>query len=141
MIKRLTITDYEEIVNLWQVAGLAIREKGRDHPDKLQEQLQSDKVVILGKIIDERIVGIVLISHDNRKGWINRLAVHPMNRQKGIGRELLSTAEDLLKKKGIEIFGALILSDNLESIRLFENSDYIKLEHVNYFSKRMREDS
>ncbi len=141
MIKKLTITDYEEVVNLWQKSGLDIREKGRDHPARVQEQLESGNVALLGKVINKVIIGIVLVSHDNRKGWINRLAVQPSNRNEGIGKELLAAAEKYLLDRGIEVFGALIFSDNISSRRLFESSEYEQWEEVKYYSKRMRADS
>jgi ribosomal protein S18 acetylase RimI-like enzyme len=142
LIKKLSIEDYDEIIELWQEAGLSFREKGRDHRDAIQKQLESDNVLFLGKIQDERIVGVVLVSHDQRKGWINRIAVHPLKRRQGIGKELLNATEEYLKnEKGIEIFGALIFADNFESIQLFENSNYEKWEEVQYFSKRIRSDS
>lgn len=142
LIKILSIENYNEIVKLWQAAGLSIREKGRDHRDAIQKQLKSDNVLFFGKIIDERIVGVVLVSHDQRKGWINRLAVHPLKRRQGIAKELLNAAEEYLKReKGIEIFCALIFADNYASIHLFENSNYDKVDEVQYFSKRMKIDS
>ena len=142
MIKRLSIEDYDEIIELWQAAGLSFREKGRDHREAIQKQLESDNVVFFGKIEDERIVGVVLVSHDQRKGWINRIAVHPLKRRQGIGKELLIATEDYLKnEEGIEIFGALIFADNFESIQLFENCNYEKWDEVQYFSKRIRLDS
>ena len=142
MIRKLSIIDYDDVVKLWKSAGLLIRERGRDHRKNIQAQLKSENVAILGKRMNGQLIGVVLVSHDHRKGWINRLAVHPLNRRKGIANELLNAAEKYLKReRGIEIFGALIFSDNSASIQLFETNNYERWEEVQYFTKRMRTDS
>ena len=71
-IKKLTIKDYNEINIVWEKAGLPVRPSGRDSYDDLKKQLLTGNVTILADELDEKIRGVVLLSHDERKGWINR---------------------------------------------------------------------
>ena len=142
MIRKLTIEDYPDVVQLWKKVGLEIRLNGRDHLDQMEKQLKSDNVVLLGKYSSNTLLGVVLISHDGRKGWLNRLAVNPEYQRKGVAKELIFSAEIFLFEEfGIEIYGALVSKENRESVRLFEGVRYEKWEEISYFSKRVRNDS
>ena len=142
MIKRLTIEDYPEVIKLWEKAGLEIRLKGREHPDQMKKQLKSDNVILLGKFSADIMLGVVLVTHDGRKGWMNRLAVNPKYKRKGVAKELISSAERLLFEEfRIEIFGALVSKENLKSDYFFASVGYEKWEEISYFSKRRRFDS
>jgi RimJ/RimL family protein N-acetyltransferase len=136
------MSHYSDVVELWRQVGLDPRVEGRDNPDHMENQLETGNVVLLGKFIANSLVGVVLITDDNRKGWINRLAVHPNNQKRGIGKELLIAAEDYLhKEKGIEVYSALIFRDNVVSKQCFHSVGYEQWEEVCYFSKRLRDKS
>jgi len=142
MIRKLTIANYLEVVKLWEKLGLEIRLNGRDHPDQMKKQLKSDNVVLLGKFVNDILIGVVLVTHDGRKGWMNRLAVNPKYQRKGVAKELISSAERLLFEEfRIEIFGALVSKENLKSDYFFTSVGYEKWEEISYFSKRRRFDS
>ena len=136
MIKKLTIEDYPKIQALWEAAGLDWKHEGRDHPDRVGKQLTSDNVFFLGEVIDEILVSIVLVTHDYRKGWINRLAVHPQYQNEGLALSLIKAAEDKLETEGIEVICALIFEENKPSSSFFEKAGYESWDEVRYYSKR-----
>jgi len=86
------------------------------------------------------MVGVALLSHDGRKGWINRLAVHPDYRHRGIAAALISRSETILRKRGLHIFCAHIEADREESMRLLEKSGYSHETEIFYFTKRDSKD-
>jgi len=47
-----------------------------------------------------KYIGSALITHDGRKGWINRVVVLPEHRNKGIARKLVEAGEIWLKTTG-----------------------------------------
>ena len=142
MIRKLTIEDYPDVVKLWGKTGLEIRLDGRDNPQQMEKQLKSDNVVLLGKFANGILLGVVLVTHDRRKGWLNRLSVNPEFQREGIAKELINSAETLLFEEfGVEIYCALVLKENLKSDHLFTSVGYEKWEEVYYFSKRVRTDS
>ena len=138
--KELTIRDYDEIRKIWDEAGLPVRPSGRDSYNNLKKQLSTGNVTILADEFDGKIRGLVLLSHDERKGWINRLAVVPKYRRQGIASRLLKSTEEYFRNIGIEIFVALIEADSVASIKCFEQNEYKYWDNIYYFSKRARED-
>ena len=142
MIRKLTIEDYPDAVKLWRNIGLEIRLNGRDNPNQIEKQLKSENVILLGKFVGGVLLGVVLITHDGRKGWMNRLAVNPEYQRKGVAKELIISAEKLLFEEiGIEIYSALVSKENLKSDNFFESIGYEKSDEICYFSKRIRPDS
>ncbi|NHJ04615.1 MAG: GNAT family N-acetyltransferase [Candidatus Heimdallarchaeota archaeon] len=135
-IRKATSEDIPSIVNIWEKSDLPIRSLGRDHPDNLAKQLLEPNMWILIGEINEEIVGVIMVTHDSRKGWINRLAIIPSKRNKGLGMLLLEEAEKTLVEEGIDIFCALIHNDNTSSRKLFEKANYIYHEDITYYAKR-----
>ncbi len=135
-IRRLTIEDYEEIVNLWSKANLPFKREGRDSREAIMVQMRSRPDFFLGGFEDNCLVGMVIISCDSRKGWINRLAVDPGYRYLGIAKTLIAESEIILRKRGIRIFCALIEDYNAKSKELFKKCGYIEHHDIIYFSKR-----
>ena len=140
LLRRLTVEDHAAILALWQRAGLhSLRPQGRDSRQALADQLAQGQVV-LGLEEDGKLVACVLITDDTRKGWINRLAVDPKYRRQGLGARLIAEAENELRKRGVQVFAALIHDDNLASLGLFQRKGY-KTHDIVYMSKRDSEDA
>ena len=135
VFRRLTVEDHAAILGLWQRAGLnSIRPQGRDSRQALAAQLARGQVV-LGLEEDGKLVACVLITDDTRKGWINRLAVDPDYRRRGLAARLIAEAEKELRARGLQVFSALIESENIESLSLFQREGY-KTHDIVYVSKR-----
>ncbi|MFX1285520.1 MAG: GNAT family N-acetyltransferase [Promethearchaeota archaeon] len=142
VIKELGFEHYTKIQALWEEAGLSWRSVGRDHPDQIKKQLEKKNVFFLGEMKNDDLLGVVMVTHDGRKGWINRLAVHPKHRHRGIAQKLLEEAENrLFQTEGIEVISALIFEDNIPSLSLFERTGYEVWSNIRYYSKRKRPDA
>ena len=135
-IRKLTINDYEEIIKLWSRARLPYKPKGRDSKEAIAAQMKANPEFFLGAFKDNRLVGMVIISCDMRKGWINRLAVDPDYRNYGIATALIAESERILRKHGVRIFCALIEDYNDASKELFKKDGYVEHHDITYFSKR-----
>ena len=135
-IRKLTINDYEEIIKLWSRARLPYKPKGRDSEEAIAAQMKANPEFFLGAFEDNRLVGMVIISCDMRKGWINRLTVDPDYRNRGIATALIAESEKILRKHGIRIFCALIEDYNTASKKLFNECGYVEHRDIIYFSKR-----
>ena len=139
-IRKLTINDYEEIIKLWSRAGLPFKPKGRDSKEAMKRQMKENPDFFLGVFGNDKLVGTVIISCDARKGWINRLAVDPEYRKRGIATFLIKESEKILRKRGIRIFCALIENYNKASKALFKKCGYTEHDDILYFSKRNNND-
>jgi ribosomal protein S18 acetylase RimI-like enzyme len=131
------MSDYERIVALWEAAGLSHRPNGRDTREAFARQLESGLQTAIGVENEAgELVGVVLTTHDGRKGWINRLAVHPDYRRQGLGRRLIREAEQVLHNQGLHIIAALIEHENAASLALFQQAGYADYSGMHYVTKR-----
>jgi len=129
-IEELSPDDYERIVDLWNRSGMQAKVKGRDRPDNIRKQIFSGTVFALGDVEQGRLRGVIIVSNDGRKGWMNRLAVLPDFREQGIASALIREAEERLKKMGIEIFAVHIEEENSSSRQLFEKLGYVSAKDI-----------
>jgi len=139
-IRRLTAVDYDEIVKFWSTAGLPHKPRGRDSKQAIASDMKANPDSFLGALEQGRLVGTVVMSCDLRKGWINRLAVHPAFRNRGIARALIDESERILRKRGVKIFCVLIEGSNVASKNLFRKCGYEEHHEISYFSKRDSDD-
>lgn len=134
----LNVSDYQEILDLWRRAGLSIRAEGRDSLDAFTGQMSRGVQRVVGLRDGGRLVAVVVLTHDGRKGWINRLAVDPLYRRRRLGARLVAEAERWFTEvQGLEIWAALIERENVASQMLFEGLGYRSHDLV-YMTKRTR---
>ena len=136
-IRTLRLADYDPMVDLFRVCGLNPRVQGRDARGAIARQLRANRALYLGAFDRERLVGTVLGTHDTRKGWINRLAVHPDYRHRGIAARLVRECERCLRRRGIDMFAALIEPGNRASESLFRRLGYDMME-MTYARRKLR---
>ena len=134
-IRPLRVRDYDAIVEVWRSAGLLYRPRGRDSRKSIAVQLRTNRGLYLGAWEGGHLVGVVLATHDTRKGWINRLAVRPTDQRRGVAGRLVRAAERALTARGIRLIAALVERENLPSLRFFERLGYeVRPDH--YVRKR-----
>ena len=121
---------------LWQRAGLhSIRPEGRDSRSEFEKQFAGGQIAI-GLEEDGQLIGVVIATHDTRKGWINRLAIDPDQRRRGYGEQLVRAAEDALHEAGLHLIAAFIEEGNAASLTLFAKLGYAAHPKIVYVSKR-----
>ena len=140
-IRDLTMEDYEAVQRLWAEAGLPFRPNGRDRRDRVTRELERGTAVFLLAETGGELVGVVLGTHDGRKGWVNRLAVAPAYQRRGIASLLVQEIEARLLGLGLDIVAALIETPNRASIEFFQSIGYVHDPEIEYVSKRRSADT
>lgn len=135
-IKPLVMDDYDSIIKLWKKANLPFKPQGRDSKEELEKQMQRDPDLFLGAFEGKELIAVIFATDDGRKGWINRLAVHPDHSGKGIGRMMCQKAESQLQMRGRKIICTLVEDWNQESLKFFNKVGYKKHDDIFYLSKR-----
>jgi GNAT superfamily N-acetyltransferase len=128
--------DYKKLTGLWEMSGLPYKPKGRDSKESIEKEVLLDCNLYLFALSDEKVVGSILVTHDGRKGWINRVAVLPEHRKRGIARELVKAGEEWLDSKGIYIYACLIEGYNKDSLEAFKKMNYLPFDGIHYLTKR-----
>ena len=140
-IEQLQIAHYELIRALWKEAGLPTRYGGRDSRASLERELAQTRNFVLGAFDGEALVAVVLGSDDGRKGWINRLAVKPSHRRRGVGRLLVERCEELFRARGLGLCCCLVEDGNDGSFALFEQAGYAVRRDIDYLRKPLGDES
>lgn len=137
-IREFRIEDYDAITALWALGGLPLKPRGRDSRENIAGQIRLPNVrfFVAEEKAGGKLVGTVLATHDGRKGWINRLAVDPSARRRGLGAWLVREAEGWLESRGMDILACLIEEGNAVSMAVFEKLGYKKHPEIIYFAKR-----
>ena len=132
--------DYDDIVSLWIRAGLHYRPNGRDSRANLEREIEDPSVDALVAFADGLMIGTVIGTNDGRKGWINRLAIDPDHRGKGVAQALIGRIEECFKARSLKIYCCLINAGNEPSQSLFERIGYDRHPEVVYYSKKIEPD-
>ena len=73
---------------------------------------------------DARVVGSVLAGYDGFRGWINKLATHPLYQGQGIASALLKTAETALAELGCPKVNLQVRMENAQVVELYQLAGY-----------------
>lgn len=128
--------DYKALIKIWLKSELPYKPLGRDSYENISKQIKESSCDIIFALLKNEIVGAVLVSHDGRKGWINRLAVPPKFRNNNIAIGLIEKAEEWFEGKEIHIYACLIEGFNNKSVHLFKKAGYKVFKGMKYLTKR-----
>ncbi|MBC8383740.1 MAG: GNAT family N-acetyltransferase [Candidatus Cloacimonetes bacterium] len=139
-IRKASQQDIDTTIRIWRNAELTHKPKGRDTKENLHSQLRLPQICVFIAAIKGKDVGTIMVSHDGRKGWLNRLAVLKKYRNKGIAQKLIAHSENWLASQGLEIYATLIDDPNDPSMNLFMKAGYTKHNDIVYFTKKLNPD-
>ena len=111
-----TDQDIPAIIGLWNDCGLT-----RPWNDPAQDiafaREKSESDVLVGWL-DDKIVASVMVGHDGHRGVVYYVAVSPHIHGKGLGRQMMSAAENWLTDRGVWKMNLLIREGN-EKVQSF----------------------
>ena len=136
LIRPIDSTDYDALIALWQRAGLQHRPKGRDSFESMKDEFQRMETGFLGMFDGDKLIGSIIATSDGRRGWLNRLAIDPDYRGRGLAGKLIAEGEQFIFNLGIKIISCLIEEENSPSITAFTKAGYVVHPDILYLSKR-----
>ena len=119
---------------LWEASGL--RFDASAVRAELAGVLERDPLVLVEVDDDGVIVGSVFGTFDGRRGWVNRVAVAPARRGRGIATGLLAGLERRLAAIGCPRVNLLVESDNAEVRAMYAKLGYQGHELI-FMTKRL----
>jgi ribosomal protein S18 acetylase RimI-like enzyme len=114
--------DEAAVCALWEACGLT---RPWNPPDSDIAFLRSSGhgELLLAEHAGE-IVGSVMVGHDGHRGWVYYLAVSPAHRQRGLGRRLMTAAEQWLATRGVRKCELMIRSSNEAAAGFYASLGY-----------------
>ena len=140
--RTVTIKDYDAIFELWNSTEQSRRALNPvdDTREGIDRYLKRNPNTCFAAVTDDKIVGVILTGHDGRRGIIHHMCVHPDYRRRGIAGQLVSLAEDALKKEGIQKVFGLVFKDNYTANFFWEQQGYSIRTNLNYRNKSLNDD-
>jgi ribosomal protein S18 acetylase RimI-like enzyme len=129
-IAPLEDADIAAVVALWQRCGL-VRPWNDPESDIALARQGPNAAVLVGRDGDA-IMASVLVGHDGHRGWVYYVAVDPQHRKKGLGRAIMTAAEDWLRARSIVKVQLMVRPDNIQVQAFYETLDYDEQERVVY---------
>jgi len=139
-IRKFRIEDYAPLLEMWRESGLPHKPQGRDSERNVAREMQQANAVFLVAEMKGKLIASAFGTHDGRKGWINRVAVAPGFRRKGIAAQLVREVERQFHGMGIQIIACLIEDWNKDSMEFFEKMGYKRHRDIHYYTKRKAAD-
>lgn len=113
-VRIMTIEDYEEVYALWlSCKGMGLNNLD-DSKEGIERFLNRNPETCFVAENDNKIVGVIIVGNDGRRGYIYHTAVHPDYRHNAIATKLVNKAMSVLKSIGINK-AALVVFDRNEA--------------------------
>lgn len=127
--------DYNAAVELWSGIEKGVRIGRSDTPEEIQKKLSRDPDLFLVAELDGRIIGTVMGGYDGRRGLIYHLAVSQDQRGQGLGSRLMEEVESRLRARGCLKCYLIVLDDNPEAMKFYENLGWYEMKEDRLFGK------
>ena len=122
--------DGDRLRTFWLACGVKIR-PGDDDASLRAFAARNPDLFILAEE-NGHLVSSALAGWDGRRGWLYHVAVHPDERRRGLGRELVAEAEQRLRALGCPKLNLIVWDDNTYAMQFWEALGYRREKTVEY---------
>lgn len=135
-----TITPYsdtshrQQVIELWQtVFGY---EDAHNAPElTIDNKLAVADGLFFVALVNEVVAGTVMAGYDGHRGWLYSVAVHPAQRQQGLGAALIRFAEEALTARGCLKINLQILGGNERVAAFYESLGFVVEDRISMGKK------
>jgi ribosomal protein S18 acetylase RimI-like enzyme len=108
--------DRDGAIALWEACGLT-RPWNPPVAD-FDRAVTGGTSAVLGIVANDEVVATAMVGHDGHRGWVYYLAVDPERRGSGLGRTLMTAAEQWLRTAGVPKVQLMVRTSN-EAVQAF----------------------
>ena len=138
-IRLMTIDDYEKVYELWMsCAGMGLNNLD-DTKEGMKRFLIRNPDTCFVAEIDNKIVGVIIVGNDGRRGYIYHTAVNPQYRKRGIAKSLVDTVMTALQKIGINKVALVVFDRNKTGNDFWEKMGFTVRDDLMYRNKALAE--
>ncbi|XMB86084.1 GNAT family N-acetyltransferase [Mycoplasmatota bacterium WC44] len=138
-IKLMTIEDYDKVYQLW-INGMGMRNLD-DSYEGIEKFLKRNPTTNYIAQVENDIIGVILCGHDGRRGYIYHTAVDSYYRGEGIGKKLVNTALEALKKEGINKAALVVFNSNDLGNKFWQSLGFDKRDDLIYRNLSINENN
>jgi ribosomal protein S18 acetylase RimI-like enzyme len=109
-ISRLDMSEAAQAAALWEESGLV--RAWNDPQADIEAALACTTSTILAAREGDRVIGTVMAGYDGHRGWLYYVAVTPSQRGRGLGRALMTAAEQWLAEQGARVIRLMVRAEN-----------------------------
>ena len=138
-IRLMTISDYEEVYELWiNTPGMGLNNLD-DSKEGIERYLKRNPGTCFVAEDVGKIVGVIMSGHDGRRGFIHHTTVLDTYRRQGIGQSLVNEALNALEKEGINKVALVVFDQNKSGNTFWENIGFEDRGDLVYRNKSIHE--
>ena len=138
-IRNMKISDYESVYALWMsCTGMGLNNLD-DSKEGIEIFLKRNPTTCFVAEENGRIIGVIMVGSDGRRGYIYHTAVHPEFRGRGIARSLVESALCELKKLGINKTALVVFARNENGNKFWEKLGFTVRDDLVYRNMSLAE--
>lgn len=118
-IVRYSVEFEAAVVDLWRKCGLIVPQN--DPVEDIKKKLDFQPELFFIGLLDNLVVGSIMVGYEGHRGWINYLAVLPEYQRRGYGRKLVQKALEELEKIGCLKVNLQVRRNNASVINFYKN--------------------
>ena len=118
IIDEAVFSDISAIVEIWREAELT--RPWNDPINDIELALRNSTSTILVAKLDGKIIGTAMTGYDGHRGWIYYLAVSKEHQNHGIGKKLVTVAQDWLLNRNAPKINLMIRAENINAISFYK---------------------
>ncbi len=127
-ISPITDAQVADVIALWRDCGLTRPWNDPEHDIAFARR--GDHSTILAGCVDNKLVATVMVGEEGHRGWVYYLAVAPDHRRAGFGMQMMSAAEDWLRRRGVEKLQLMVRAENKTVHEFYNRLGYAAQERV-----------
>jgi ribosomal protein S18 acetylase RimI-like enzyme len=118
------------LIALWAACGLTVPYNDPAADFRFASDKSNSDVLVAEQ--NGTVVGSIMVGHDGHRGWLYYVAVTPTARRQGIGRALVSAAEQWLKQRGVPKVHLMVRESNPEVAAFYNRVGYEPMPRINF---------
>ena len=138
-IRKMVINDYDDVYALWMsCSGMGLNNLD-DSREGIDRFLKRNPDTCFVAECDNKIVGVIIVGNDGRRGYIYHTAVNLQYRKRGIARQLVEASMQELKRCGINKVALVVFEKNESGNIFWEKLGFTVREDLVYRNKAITE--
>lgn len=118
MIEIAAAEDRDDVIGLWEACGLT--RPWNDPAADFDRAVAGPASAVLLFRVEGEVATSVMVGYDGHRGWVYYLVVAPDRWREGLGRRMMTAAEDWLRDAGAPKIQVMVRDGNAEAIAFYE---------------------